>query len=980
MKRLLGGGRMKWAHPVAKFWQAGTAVVVLAVLGTLFVAQSANAAPATSGKWLNRMYIVDNAGQNYFDTNTYDDTYQYVEQNPVDGCADSFTFVYLAAGGGADPFRNGNFFYDQSGPNSLNTLPNNFWKVQLQASSKYTGGAGGETCGTASSAPNGFQIKDNIPLSNANNRRLTFYMNGNDKIISFRSNITFSRKGDFKGVPRYFRDDEVADTNNSCPDMILLHAANINTGGESIFGRGNVAGSSMLFAVRKDDNLSRTAESYDRASEPNAVGRNGCQVEADAMNGRKSGHYGITGYDDNNHDGYYLAGGLQDDGTPATGGDEDDDTIIIFIGDMSNIPKDATGTPVTNPGNPNDGGDKIDQQTCKGGALGWVICPLVSAIQSAADLLKDTMQKMLTVNPLPLGAGQPIYEIWNNMRNFANIGFVIAFFFIIFSQATSIGISNYGIKRLLPRLVLVAIVTNLSYFICAFLVDFFNVLGVGVYNLIAIANGGSQGTVNVSNGAGAVLVGLGAAGATAAFYTGAVVQLFPLLAAAFIGMLITFIVLVVRQAGIIFLVVASPFIALAFLLDGTRQLGSKGVNVGIALLSMYPLIMLLFGGSRLAGDILTAAAQGTQLGTLVEVVGLIIQVVMGFAAIFMFKFAIVAKGALGRVAGKLNDSTKGLTGRAKDFGENRNFYQRRQFARDARKQEQRRANVEDYAAMASANTRRGHLLRRRAAGGLVGQVLNTNEAGQQRIGQAADDQLRKQRHEETQRAGQRMSHMGIEGDADLLAIANTPAGTAFQQARMNAAGVMAPTGVEVRVGEAERQAAINNLVQQGRTSQLRGLEATAARGPGGQPVTEMHRMLDEAYQEHGAKLADKAPDLMPNRRASEGLAAFTDLKPEDVTAWHHSTVDAAAGWYGSTVDARGNALTTPQINERVASRDQMLRAFSAATQNTSTRSKLSLEQVTRTRAMMNDALASGATVDGTVQNHINKMYTDLGGV
>lgn len=606
MKRLLGGGRMKWAHPVAKFWQAGIAVVVLGVLGALFVAQQANAAPATSGAWLNRMYIVDNAKQNYFDSNTFDDTYQYVEQNPVDGCADSFTFVYIGTGGG-DPFRNGNFFYDQSGPNSLTALPNAFWKVQLQVSTKFTSGAGGEACGTPSSAPNGFSVKDNVPLSNPNNRRITFYKTADDKIISFKSAISFSRKGDFKGVPRYFRDDEVADSNNSCADMILAHAANINTNGESIFGRGEIAGSSMLYAVRKDNELGRTAESYDRITEPNSIGRGECKVETDSINGRKSGTYGISGYDDNNHDGYYLAGGLNDGGAPATGGDEQDDAVIIFIGDMSNVPKDASDVPITNPGSPADGGDKNDQQTCKGGAMGWIICPIVSGIRSAVELLRDTMQYFLIVNPLPIGSGG-IYDTWNNIRNFANIAFVLAFFIIIFSQATSIGISNYGIKRLLPRLILVAIATNISYFVCSFMVDAFNILGAGVTNLFALANNGAAGTITVGTGTGLLFTGGLTAAITWAFASGAIVQIFPLIAAAFLGFLITFIILVIRQSIIILLVVISPLAFVAGLLPGTQNLFKQWFDMFSTLLVMYPLIMGMFAAARLASAILTAVA------------------------------------------------------------------------------------------------------------------------------------------------------------------------------------------------------------------------------------------------------------------------------------------------------------------------------------------------------------------------------------
>lgn len=595
---------MKWAHPVAKFWLAGLTVAVLGFLGTLFVAQGAQAAPPASANWVNRFYITDSNGQNYLDSDTYDNTYSYAEQSPKDGCQDRITFVYLGDSSLSDPFRNANFFYN---PNLAN-LPNQLWRVQFEENTQYNPGTGGTACGNHLSGNNGHTVS-NIAVGNVNNRRVTFYKNAQDQIFSISKNIMFTRQGAFAGADRYFRADEVADTNNSCPDMILSHNANINTSGEAVFGRGEIANSSMLYAVRKDDQLNRTAESYDRATEPNQIPDNECQIESDAINGRKGGHYGISGYDDNGQDNYYLAGGLQANGAPATGGEEEDDAIIIFVGDVSNLPKDATGAPITTPGTPPDGGDKVDQQVCKGGALGWLVCPIVSAIQSAINLLRETMEYFLTVNPLPIGSGA-IYDSWNNVRNFSNIAFAMAFFIIIFSQATSIGISNYGIKRLLPRLVLVAIGTNLSYFICSFMIDIFNILGVGITNLFALANGGAAGAVEVGTAGEAVFVSGLVAGITWAFVSGQIVQIFPLIAAAFMAFFITFVILVARQAIIILLVVFSPLAFVAGLLPGTQNWFRRWFEMFSTLLLMYPFIMGLFAAGRLASSILTAAAGG----------------------------------------------------------------------------------------------------------------------------------------------------------------------------------------------------------------------------------------------------------------------------------------------------------------------------------------------------------------------------------
>lgn len=159
--------------------------------------------------------------------------------------------------------------------------------------------------------------------------------------------------------------------------------------------------------------------------------------------------------------------------------------------------------------------------------------------------------------------------------------------------------------------------------------------------------------------------------------------------------------------------------------------------------------------------------------------GLLLQIVVGFAPIFLFKMAVVSKTALGRLAGKIDASTKGLTNRAKEYGESRNFYQRRQMARDARKNEQRRANVSDYAERITGDNFRSRLLRRRAAGGLRGQVVGTltggrqevNAAGQQRQYVSGLSQAEKQEHEEAQQAAFVLERNRVNTPLELAKIA-----------------------------------------------------------------------------------------------------------------------------------------------------------------------------------------------------------------
>lgn len=355
---------------------------------------------------------------------------------------------------------------------------------------------------------------------------------------------------------------------------------------------------------------------------------------------------------------------------------------------------------------------------------------------------------------------------------------------------------------------------------------------------------------------------------------------------------------------------------------------------------------------------------------------MLIQIGLGFTPVIIVKAALETKAGIGRIvrgASKLGDSA---TGKARERARSSNYYQNKEMVRQARANERRRGNVASYTELMTGTGLRSEMARRRAAGGMTAQLFNTNRAGQERILTAAQEQLRKERNEEAHRAAQRMTSLGVEGDADLMAIATTAEGGTFRQERNGR-----PTGTTMQVGRAERQAAIEELVKQGRVGRLRDLEATGpARGIGGQPNpnNELHEMLDEAYKEHGSKLADKAPDLMPNRRATNGTAAFTDLKPADVADWHESTVEAANRWYTATAGADGTPLTAAELAERRTEQARMVRAFADATRQPGTRSKMSRQQVERVRAVMADATAAGATFDqATVVDAINDTYNAL---
>lgn len=131
------------------------------------------------------------------------------------------------------------------------------------------------------------------------------------------------------------------------------------------------------------------------------------------------------------------------------------------------------------------------QKTCAIDGIGWLVCPVVTFLAQVSDTVKDNIDEYLVFNPSELtkrGDGS-IYSYWATMRNYANVLFVIAFIIIIYSQISGMGLNTYGIKRILPRLVVGALLVNVSFYLCVAMVDLSNVIGASAYNFISSGAG-----------------------------------------------------------------------------------------------------------------------------------------------------------------------------------------------------------------------------------------------------------------------------------------------------------------------------------------------------------------------------------------------------------------------------------------------------------------------------------------------------------
>ena len=299
-----------------------------------------------------------------------------------------------------------------------------------------------------------------------------------------------------------------------------------------------------------------------------------------------------------------------------------------------------------------------DKPTCGIQGIGWLVCPAMTFMAKVADVAYDFIASyFLTIDPKIISNAQT-KAAWDQFRNVANVVFVIALLFIIYSQVTSFGISNYGIKRMLPRILVAALLVNLSYYICSAAVDLSNLLGYAIpqfFKAIPIGaglpdSGGAAKAAGWVAVIGTLIVGaIGIALAVS----------IPVLLAALLAIALIVLMLIARQALVVLLIVVSPLAFAAYLLPNTEQWFKKWYKMLFTLLMLFPIIGTVFGASALASQII-AAAGAAGGGQITQVIALGVSAIPFFVVPGLLKGSLNAAGAIG---GKFQNMASKATGK-----------------------------------------------------------------------------------------------------------------------------------------------------------------------------------------------------------------------------------------------------------------------------------------------------------------------------
>ena len=317
-----------------------------------------------------------------------------------------------------------------------------------------------------------------------------------------------------------------------------------------------------------------------------------------------------------------------------------------------------------------DGDGSDDKNSCAIEWVGWIMCPVIRGANGMVVSTYSLMQQhFLNIKADEIfQQDKPAFKTWSSFRDIANVFFVIALSIIIFSQVSGVGISNYGIKKMLPKIIVFAILVNISWYISVIMIDISNIVGHSLFEWLS-----GDGTWQFSSDSqsedspveqilgGTAAIGVGTAAAvTGAFAAGSSILLFIFSAA--LALIMMIFILLIRQAAVIVLVVVSPVAFVAGILPNTEGFFKKWIKFFKNMLMIYPICSLIVGGAIFVSNLL----YNNETNPLLKVAYGILPILSLFTIVAIIKSVLSIidgltggnlRGTLDRMSGRLNDAT-----------------------------------------------------------------------------------------------------------------------------------------------------------------------------------------------------------------------------------------------------------------------------------------------------------------------------------
>ena len=328
--------------------------------------------------------------------------------------------------------------------------------------------------------------------------------------------------------------------------------------------------------------------------------------------------------------------------------------IVTVAGPNSDSAQAATST------SGGGGGNSTTALQCEasGWTLAWIACPVINAVTDASDyIFNNAIAPLLNTTAVNStgkdvsGNPDPTFVAWTDFRNIADILLVIGVIVIVMAQSIGGGLLEaYTVKKVLPRILLAAILINLSIYIVAIMVDLSNIVGSGIYGLLTTPfkdagfairlNGGSSAVLGLTVVVGLILAKI--AGTAALGKAGLLLLLFvvmPVLLAIF-GVLLT---LIIRRGIILLLIIVSPVAFALYVLPNTEKYFRQWWKLLFETLLVYPIVFAVFAIARILPSVVT---QSNDTGGITSAIAGLIAIILAVAPLFLVPYAFKLAGGL----------------------------------------------------------------------------------------------------------------------------------------------------------------------------------------------------------------------------------------------------------------------------------------------------------------------------------------------
>lgn len=328
--------------------------------------------------------------------------------------------------------------------------------------------------------------------------------------------------------------------------------------------------------------------------------------------------------------------------------------------------------------------------TCRAEGIGWILCPVATALGSIGDTLYNMVEGML-MNRTAVLTDDTVFSKYVEFLGYANI--LLGIFFLIIIIGTMFGdnsgnfLTSFNYKKALPKLIMFAILVNVAFYICAALFDISNIIGNNVSSILnaniqpitltatdTATNTPVSTTLGGGDSAWAVALGwiasgftLGAVGAGLFFFApGAISSLLMMAVIAVLGFIlaifIAFLCLMIRQAALLLFVIISPVAFALAVLPNTEKYFKSWWGMFIKLLFFYPFVAAVFFGTKMAAGIL---ANIPGMGFFWQLMCVVLTAAPLFFLPKLFQGAVAGLGKLGgNITSKLSGMSGAITGAA----------------------------------------------------------------------------------------------------------------------------------------------------------------------------------------------------------------------------------------------------------------------------------------------------------------------------